>query len=279
MTVSADGRTQFAAAANGQHRYAIFDPTQKQRVAEAYVNYASAQPPAPPQRRGGPPAAAKQVAKALVIGAFASLMAIAPLKIRAQAPAGFDQAVRPLLTQTCGQCHNARFASGGLDLTALASADSITASRDTWERILRKVRAGEMPPPGIPKPAADRIAAFTGYVQSALDRADAATPADPGRVTAHRLNRNEYTNTIRDLLGVDFRADKYFPTDDSGDGFDNIGDVLTVSPVLMERYLTAAERISTWALSTAIPPKPIEFHFKQSKVPTILSFLSTIVTI
>src|SRR5205085_4170003 len=114
-------------------------------------------------------------------------------------------------------------------------------------------------------------AAFTTSVQSAFDRADAATPMDPGRVTAHRLNRNEYTNTIRDLLGVRFRAEKYFPTDDSGDGFDNIGDVLTVSPVLMERYLASAERIAAWAVSTEIPPKPVEslYHSREQKVRRI----------
>ena len=81
-------------------------------------------------------------------------------------------------------------------------------------------------------------------------------------MTAHRLNRNEYTNTIRDLLGVRFRAEKYFPADDSGDGFDNIGDVLTVSPLLMERYLAAAERIASWAISTDIPAKPIEVDYR-----------------
>ena len=81
-------------------------------------------------------------------------------------------------------------------------------------------------------------------------------------MTAHRLNRNEYTNTIRDLLGVRFRAEKYFPADDSGDGFDNIGDVLTVSPLLMERYLAAAERIAAWAISTEIPAKPIEAEYR-----------------
>ena len=91
---------------------------------------------------------------------------------------------------------------------------------------------------------------------------------DPGRVTARRLNRTEYSNTIRDLLGVDFRADKYFPTDDSGDGFDNLGEVLTVSPVLMEKYLSAAERISRWAISTELPPKPIaeEYHTRDKKI-------------
>ena len=80
-------------------------------------------------------------------------------------------------------------------------------------------------------------------------------------MTAHRLNRTEYTNTIRDLLGVHFRAEKDFPADDSSDGFDNIGDVLTVSPLLMERYLSAAERIARWAISTEIPAKPLEVGY------------------
>ena len=85
---------------------------------------------------------------------------------------------------------------------------------------------------------------------------------DPGRMTAHRLNRNEYTNTIRDLLGIRFRAERDFPADDSADGFDNIGDVLTVSPLLMERYLSAAERIAGWALATDnLPAKPLEIGY------------------
>ena len=85
---------------------------------------------------------------------------------------------------------------------------------------------------------------------------------DPGRMTAHRLNRNEYTNTIRDLLGIRFRAERDFPVDDSADGFDNIGDVLTVSPLLMERYLSAAERIAGWALATDnLPAKPLEIGY------------------
>ena len=94
---------------------------------------------------------------------------------------------------------------------------------------------------------------MTGYIERAFERADAAVKPDPGRMTAHRLNRSEYTNTIRDLLGVRFRAERDFPADDSADGFDNIGDVLTVSPLLMERYLSAAERIAGWALATEQP--------------------------
>jgi hypothetical protein len=115
-----------------------------------------------------------------------------------------------------------------------------------------------MPPKSAPAVPADRLAAMTGYVERTFDRADASAPPDPGRMTAHRLNRDEYANTIRDLLGVQFRADKYFPADDTADGLDTIGDVLTVSPLLMERYMSAAERIAAWAISTEIPAKPIE---------------------
>ena len=111
--------------------------------------------------------------------------------------------------------------------------------RAGWDRILDKVRSGEMPPKGVPPARRDRCGG------SDTSRASSRRPTrnikpDPGRVTARRLNRNEYSNTIRDLLGVDFRAEKNFPTDDSGNGFDNIGDVLTISPVLMEKYLSAA---------------------------------------
>jgi hypothetical protein len=126
----------------------------------------------------------------------------------------------------------------------------------------RRRRAGDMPPAGAARPPRAELEAMTGYIERAFDRADASVPQDPGRVTARRLNRNEYTNTIRDLLGVRFRAEKYFPADDSGDGFDNIGDVLTVSPLLTERYLSAAERIARWAISTEIPPKPIEADYR-----------------
>ena len=125
-----------------------------------------------------------------------------------------------------------------------------------------------MPPAGVAKPSDAAVRAFTNAIQAEFDRADAAIKPDPGRVTARRLNRNEYSNTIRDLLGVDFRAEKYFPTDDSGDGFDNIGEILTVSPVLMEKYLSAAERIARWAISTELPPKPIvdEYHQRDRKI-------------
>ena len=99
------------------------------------------------------------------------------------------------------------------------------------------------------------------FLETEFARADAAMKPDPGRVTARRLNRAEYTNTIRDLLAIDFRADRNFPTDDSGEGFDNIGDILTVSPVLMEKYLSAAGRIAERAIAAEPLPKPIEVEY------------------
>lgn len=185
-----------------------------------------------------------------------------------QTPQDFDSSVSPVLTGTCAQCHNERVASGGLDVTRLGSRESIASHRDDWEKILRRVRAGEMPPPAVTKLSEAAATGFINGVQSELARADARNAPDPGRVTARRLNRNEYSNTIRDLLGVDFRAERYFPTDDSGDGFDNIGEVLTVSTVLMERYMSAAERIARWAISTEVPPKPLvdEYHLRDRKI-------------
>src|SRR5438093_12689302 len=103
--------------------------------------------------------------------------------------------------------------------------------------------------------------AFIKHIEDVFEQDDRTSKPDPGRVTARRLNRSEYSNTIRDLLGVEFRADRTFPTDDSGDGFDNIADVLTVSPLLMEKYLAAAERISARALGTDKLPKPMEIGY------------------
>ncbi len=180
----------------------------------------------------------------------------------ASPPATFEKTVQPILTNTCSGCHNSNLASGGLNILPYATPGSIAQHRDEWEVILRKIRSGEMPPKGIPRPPAENIAALVNFVQAEFEKVDRSIVPDPGRVTAHRLNRNEYTNTIRDLLGVDFRADKDFPTDDSGYGFDNIGEVLTISPVLMERYLDAADTIAARAIgANPLPKKPLQVEY------------------
>src|SRR5438045_4021634 len=112
-----------------------------------------------------------------------------------------------------------------------------------------------MPPPQRPRPAATETESFTKLVGDVFERHDPTAKPDPGRVTVRRLNRVEYNNTIRDLVGVDFNPAEDFPADDVGHGFDNIGDVLSLSPVLMERYLSAAESIVQRAI-TPDPPKP-----------------------
>ena len=167
----------------------------------------------------------------------------------------FDRAVRPVLGQVCAGCHNDRVKSGGLNVAGFLDPASLKNNREGWERILTKLRAGEMPPQGVPKPPAAQMATLIGFVQGEFDREDSQAKPDPGRVVTHRLNRSEYSNTIRDLLGVDFRANEEFPADDSGFGFDNIGEVLTVSPTLMQKYLQAAEQIASRAVGGDPLPK------------------------
>lgn len=182
--------------------------------------------------------------------------------------AGFDPTVKSLLNKRCFACHNDRNPAGGLNITPFTHANSITEYREGWEKILSKVRSGEMPPKGAPKPTQEQIGAFAAFVEGEFERSDKKVAADPGRVTARRLNRREYSNTVRDLLGVDFRAEKDFPTDDSGYGFDNIGDVLTVSPMLMDKYVRAAERIAARAIGAdPLPKKPLEIEFSGKGQP------------
>jgi hypothetical protein len=211
-----------------------------------------------------------------LLGAFSAAVSDAqtPEKSAAYKPdaAGFEKSVKPLLATTCTVCHNDQLASGGLNVSGYLTAESITARREGWEKILQKLHAGEMPPAALPRPPAEQIDGLIAFIQGEMDRADLSTKPDPGRVTARRLNRSEYSNTIRDLLGVQFRAASDFPSDDSGEGFDNIGDVLTISPVLMEKYMAAAERIASAAIGAdPLPAKPVEaeYHRKHRTIRMI----------
>src|SRR5215470_19315981 len=167
---------------------------------------------------------------------------------RAQGRSDFEKAVLPFLVENCYACHNERRKSGELNLEQFKTAASMIQQRETWEHVLQKLQAGEMPPKGAPRPDPAEQKAVISWVEREFDRADRMAKPDPGRVTARRLNRAEYNNTVRDLLGVHFIAQSEFPPDDTGYGFDNIGDVLTVSPALMEKYLFAAERIASRAV-------------------------------
>jgi mono/diheme cytochrome c family protein len=188
----------------------------------------------------------------------------ARLAQKSQSEVEFAGNIRPFLDAHCYGCHNADMASGGLNLEAYATAAAVIKDRIKWEEVIHKLRTGEMPPKGMPRPKEAEAQAVITWVQNLFEKIDSQTKPDPGRVTARRLNRSEYANTVRDLLGVEFRADREFPVDDSGDGFDNIADVLTVSPVLMEKYMDSAERIAARAIGAdPLPKKPLEVEYSR----------------
>jgi hypothetical protein len=178
--------------------------------------------------------------------------AAAPAVGAAEAPKevieGFDTIVRPFVADNCVPCHGFKKQKNGLNLEAFESVASLTDDHERWAEVVRKLRGREMPPEEEPQPPEHKRQAVAGWLARELDRIDRLTPPDPGRVTARRLNRNEYNNTIRDLLGVDVQPADDFPQDDAGYGFDNIADVLSLSPVLMEKYVSAAEKVSRIAL-------------------------------
>ena len=180
-------------------------------------------------------------------------LAIALILFLPALPAQTPPAVQPFLTKYCVTCHN--------DKTQAASLSLEHADPAKWDRIAAKLSAGRMPPPGAPQPPKPEVAAI-------LDLIDKPAP-NPGHITAHRLNRTEYNNTIRDLLGVPLHPADEFPLDDAGYGFDNIADVLSVSPLLMEKYAAAARAVSKAAIyGESAPPRPtklIRFVGKKSQ--------------
>jgi mono/diheme cytochrome c family protein len=162
--------------------------------------------------------------------------------------------MREFLARHCADCHGDSKPEGDVTLSWPADDAGLLAQRKLWETALRRVEAGEMPPQDQPRPEAAEAASFVAGMRQRYAEADLRAPADPGRVTMRRLNRVEYRNTIRDLAGVDFDPTTDFPSDEIGHGFDTIGDVLTVSSLLMERYLDAAEAVMERAIPSTPPP-------------------------
>jgi len=158
----------------------------------------------------------------------------------------FEQVVRPLVEKFCLGCHSGPQPAGAIDLKKTATHAQFLQQRDLWDRVSQALRSGHMPPPGQPAPTPAQRKQVSDWIDTTLS-ADCAV-ADPGKVTLRRLNRAEYDNTIRDLLGIDFKASADFPSDDVGHGFDNIGDVLSLSSLLLEKYLSAAEAIAERAI-------------------------------
>ena len=151
-----------------------------------------------------------------------------------------------VVNRYCATCHNEKLKTGDMVLSDKNVADP-SANAEAWEKVVRKLKARNMPPSGLPRPDNATYEGFIAYLESSLDKAAAAKP-NPGRPTAaHRLNRAEYVSAVRDLLGLEIDGDAMLPADDSG-GFDNLGDLLSVSPGLMEKYLLAAGKVSRLAV-------------------------------
>lgn len=157
----------------------------------------------------------------------------------------FHQKVEPILTKYCYDCHGNGLSKGQVTFDEFASDAEILGKRDLWLHVLKNVRGGLMPPreeDDTLRPSAEEISTLANWIKYEAFKIDPKNP-DPGHVTARRLNRVEYRNTIRDLMGIDFNSEAEFPPDDTGNGFDNNGDVLTISPLHLEKYLAAAETI------------------------------------
>jgi hypothetical protein len=155
----------------------------------------------------------------------------------------FSREVPPLLLEYCVTCHGGAKPRGQLPLDQLAQKPDFAKNIVAWEKVLTVLRGGDMPPPGRKRPEPAVFQRAAAAIDAELERTYARLPRDPGRVTIRRLNRVEYRNTIRDLMGVDYPATEELPSDDVGYGFDNIADVLSLAPVHLEKYLAAAEKI------------------------------------
>ncbi len=151
-----------------------------------------------------------------------------------------------VLGKYCTECHNATDWAGGIAFDVLSPAD-IASDSESWEKAIRKMRTGMMPPAGKPRPQRAVLDAFSGELATRLDSAGQPRPF-PGTKSLHRLNRTEYANAVRDVLGLQVDASTLLPADDSAEGFDNIADVLGVSPTLIQSYVSAALKISRWAV-------------------------------
>jgi hypothetical protein len=162
------------------------------------------------------------------------------------------------LDQYCIGCHSASQATAGLTLED-ANLEDIGAAAPTWEKVVHKLRTGTMPPPGMPRPDQRTYDSFATYLETSLDR-EALNSPNPGDPSIRRLNRTEYTNAIRDLLALDVDGAALLPVDEVSEGFDNVGDALSVSPVLLERYMAAARRISRLAIGDPATPSYLETY-------------------
>ena len=181
------------------------------------------------------------------------------------APSALSQPA--LLQRYCVVCHNNQLKTAGVTLQGLDAA-RVGDNAELLEKVLRKFKSGQMPPPGLPRPDVAAAAGFSKWLETALD-AEAAAHPNPGHPAIHRLNRAEYSNAIHDIFELDVNAGALLPVDDSGYGFDNNGDVLSLSPTLLDSYLSAARKISRLAVGD-LTMKPVEEAFEPRRETGVL---------
>jgi mono/diheme cytochrome c family protein len=187
------------------------------------------------------------VVRDVMLVALAGAVALVAQSTAAQQTVAIQKATpRATVDKYCVTCHSNELRTADLSLQDL-DLNKAPEAAETWEKVIRKLRVGAMPPQGMPRPDKATADGLATYLETSLDRAYAANP-NPGRATMHRLNRAEYANAIRDLLALNIDATALLPPDDESSGFDNIADVLRVSPSLMERYLSASWNISREAV-------------------------------
>ncbi len=188
----------------------------------------------------------------VLVAASAADLGASSTRSRERSPVATYQA---LLDRYCITCHNEQLETAGLMLDRL-DVEHVPGDAAVWEKVVAKLRTGAMPPVGRPRPDGAAVHNLVAWLETEIDQAAAARP-NPGRAVLHRLNRAEYVNAVRDLLSLAIDGTSLLPPDDSAFGFDNIADILTVSPALLERYLAAAEKISRLAVGDAVAIRPI----------------------
>ena len=211
------------------------------------------------------------VAVALAVGAILiaprfhkPLLGSVPRPVSKRPALTYEKDITPLLSEYCYNCHGKGKHKGDLALDIYKNTADILGDRKRWEMVMHHLRTREMPPEDKPQPSDAQRDLLLGWIESEIFKTDCEHP-DPGRVTIRRLNRAEYNNTIRDLVGVDFQPADDFPADDSGYGFDNIGDVLSLPPILLEKYLAAAGKILQAAI---VVPEAVRVQKRTFPVST-----------
>jgi Protein of unknown function (DUF1587)./Protein of unknown function (DUF1592)./Protein of unknown function (DUF1595)./Protein of unknown function (DUF1588)./Protein of unknown function (DUF1585). len=179
--------------------------------------------------------------------------------------ASYEKDLLPFVQKYCSDCHGSDEPEGDFAIDRYTNLASILNDRQVWSKVLKLIELGAMPPSSAEQPSVEERNAAVAWLDHQLFYVDCNQPQDPGRVTVRRLNKTEYNNTVNALLGIDFKPAENFPSDDVGHGFDNIGDVLTVPPLLIEKYLAAAESIAEATLKKKSPVY-VEAPFSQDRV-------------